>query len=62
MFTPGRSYFVTVYVNAVESSHNYRATCLEVAMPLVRFQVEDGGETIVNVHSAAFVGAKLAED
>jgi hypothetical protein len=39
-----------------------KVTVLDVALPLVKVRDLDGVETIVNIASAAFVGAKAAEE
>lgn len=62
MFRAGRTYYLTFFVGGTEGSRTQLAKVVSVNLPLVLFRDEGGGETIVNVHSAAFVGAKVAEE
>jgi hypothetical protein len=59
MFTVGQSYYLTFWASAADGTITSKATAVEVAIPLIRFRDESGVETIVNVHSPAFAGAKL---
>jgi hypothetical protein len=60
MFTLGQSYEFTLFANGRHHSHVGRV--VEIAMPLVKFRDPLAAEAIINVHSAAFVGAKVADE
>lgn len=61
MLHPGRSYHVTLYVNATAGTTSFQADLVEVALPLTRWRnSETGEEMVLNVTSPAFVGAKAA--
>lgn len=59
MFILGKTYEFTLFANG--SHHSHVGRVIEIAIPLIKFRDSLGAEAIVNVHSAAFVGAKLAD-
>lgn len=61
MLEIGRSYHVTLYVNATAGTTGFVAELVEVSLPLTRWRnTETGEELVLNVTSPAFVGAKAA--
>lgn len=63
MFKPGTTYEFTMWVTgpAGGTHQAWTGRVVEVSGPLVKFQDTEGAEAIVNTHSLAFIGAKVAE-
>jgi hypothetical protein len=61
MFTTDRAYYLTFWTGAAEDLTTSKVKVVEIALPLVKVRDLDGVETIVNVASAALVGAKEAK-
>jgi hypothetical protein len=63
MFTVGKSYEFTMWVTGPSGGGHQAWTgrVIEVSGPLVKFRDTEGAEAIVNTHSVAFIGAKVAE-
>lgn len=65
MFSLGKTYEFTLWTaspGGPGGPHAHVGRVVEIDMPLVKFADDTGAEAIVNTHSIAFVGAKLAED
>jgi len=64
MFTVGKTYEFTLWTGGAVGggNHAHLGRVIEIDMPLVKFADDTGAEAIVNTHSIAFVGAKLAEE